>query len=133
MLGGVGGGRRRRHRVFVETSPDTLQRIVSFSGAQIRVDSQQFKGGCIDITVGGVQLDLRRATLAGQEVTLDVDNFMGGLEIQVPEGWRIHSDISPMMGGIEDRTLPVPPEAMAGAPTLRLRGSLVMGGISVKN
>jgi hypothetical protein len=98
--------------------------------------------------MGGCQLDLRAATIPpGEESVIDVLALMGGLEVWVPGGWTVVSQVVPIMGGVEDKRLPMPaaPVAPMGTPgsessaasaapaRLVLRGYVLMGGLVIKN
>jgi len=54
--------------------------------------------------------------------------MMGSIIVHVPTDWAVHSEITPMLGGLEDRSGPIVAEP---AGTLVLRGAVVMGGIEV--
>ncbi|HYQ15599.1 MAG TPA: DUF5668 domain-containing protein, partial [Polyangiaceae bacterium] len=45
------------------TDPDRLIRQYTFSGAELRIESQAWRGGEVGVTAGGVELDLRQARL----------------------------------------------------------------------
>jgi hypothetical protein len=47
----------------------------------------------------------------------------------VPEGWRIISKVSPIGGGIENKTR----TADKKAPTLVIVGDVVFGGVEIKH
>jgi predicted membrane protein len=113
-------------------SADELRRDVTMGGLALVIDSQQFKGGTLRATMSGVQLDLRRAAMAGEEVQLDLTLFMSGLEVHVPTHWRIVNDLTPFMGAVEDRTEPRP-DGSGVQRRLVLRGSLTMGAVTIKN
>jgi hypothetical protein len=57
--------------------------------------------------------------------------MMGGLEIMVPQNWHVTTDVTPILSGVEDRRRPVP--AGADIPNLIVRGSIIMGGIELKD
>jgi len=48
----------------------------------------------------------------------------------VPEGWRVISELTPFMGGIEDKSRT---STQPTAPCLVLRGFVMMGGLEVRN
>ena len=114
------------------TDPNVLDRTVTMAGAQIKVDSQQFTGGSLSCMMGGLEIDLRQAALANNEAVLQVSAVLSGIELRIPEGWQLVNEIAPMMGGVEDTTHP-PAHSTTPAPRLILRGSIVMGGVTVKN
>lgn len=100
------------------------------SGNSLTVGSQEFRGGSATALLGGVELDLRRAALAGGRATLEVFTMWGGIDISVPEGWSVESHVFPLMGAFEDNTRP---SGEADAPRLIVRGMVVMGGIDVNH
>jgi len=123
---------RPRAAIGEAVSADEVQRSVTMGSLKLLVDSQQFKGGSIQATMGEVQLDLRRAAFDGDEVALDLSLLMSGVEIHVPPHWRVVSDVSQTMGVVEDKTDPRP-DAAGVQKRLRLRGHVTMGAVTIKN
>ncbi|WP_457325673.1 LiaI-LiaF-like domain-containing protein [Roseateles sp. P5_E11] len=116
-------------------TPSTLEhgdRIAidaSFSAIRQQNDSRAFKGGRIDVTFGGVELDLRQAAIEGPEAVLEISARFSGVELRVPRDWQVIVDIAPTLGGVEDRTVP----PMNPTQRLVLRGDAMFGGVEVKN
>ena len=56
--------------------------------------------------------------------------WWGGIELVVPEDWHVVSEVTPVMGGVEDST-----HFTGGEPatTLVVRGLVVMGGVEIRN
>ena len=106
-------------------------RPFAFMGANARkVDSQDFVGLEATAVMGGVEADLTSARPRGREVVAEVFAWWGGIELIVPEDWRVVSEVVPVMGGVEDSTRFAGGEAAA---TLVVRGLVVMGGVEIKN
>ena len=100
-------------------------------GAQERtVGTAEFRGADLVAFMGGCKLDLRRATMVGEEAVIDVLALMGGIDILVPEDWTIDAKVLPVMGGLGDKTHPV---RSATPKRLVIRGLALMGGVDVKN
>jgi predicted membrane protein len=99
-------------------------------GFERRVSSASFQRAELTAFLGGGKLDLRDATLAPGGAVLDVFSVMGGFEIFVPDSWPVDVEVSPVMGGCEDKTAPHPG---ATGPRLRVRGFVMMGGLEIKN
>lgn len=122
-----------RGRSFRSPAAEKEQQInvfVVMGGAERRVVTDAFRGGEISAVMGGVDLDLRGATLAPEGARMDVFAMFGGIDILVPEGWRVIGQVTPLLGGFEDHTVaPADP----GAPTLTVRGMVVLGGVEVKH
>jgi hypothetical protein len=128
----VGGTCRSRRRLEVgESSASRLDVQTTAGGREDRVDAQDFSGGRVRCRLGGYKLDLRRAEIGGEEAILDLDIVMGGVEICVPTHWRVRAEVSPIMGGLEDKTRP--DDSGQAAKRLVLRGTVVMGGVEIKN
>ena len=112
-----------------ETVQDNrLDLTAIMSGNQVKVDSQDFRGGELTVVMAGVELDFRNASI-GSEATLDVLVAMGGLDIKIPADWSVTVKGIPLLGGIEDKSVP------PANPVKRLciTGVLIMGGIQIKN
>ena len=80
--------------------------------------------------MGGVQLDFREAALAPGVTEVKVYTVMGGVDIIVPPGLNVESHGMALLGGFEhkgDTTMHPDPHA----PTLRITGLAIMGGVDV--
>ena len=125
---------RYRREAFADT-PSTLEhgdhiRIdASFSAVNQQNDSRSFKGGRIDVSFGGVELDLRQAVMDGPEAVLEISARFSGIELRVPREWQVVVDIAPTLGGVDDKTVP----PMNPTQRLVLRGDTVFGGVEIKN
>ena len=123
---------RRRGSARSNAEPDAVVHGFAFmSGVGRRSVAADFRGGDANAIMGGVDLDLREARIVeGQEAVIDAFAFWGGVEIRVPENWRVVSQVMPLMGSYEDNTSG---RNMGSGPVLIVRGIAVMGGIEVKN
>ena len=112
---------------------DAAGRIREFAflgGIERNNTSQAFRGGDITAALGGVELDLRDCRMAPEGARLDVLAFMGGVSLRIPKDWCVVSEVSVMLGGMDDRSIaPVD----ASAPKLLITGQAIMGGIEIKN
>jgi hypothetical protein len=134
--GGNGGELSAREENFHQyhaqsTDSDELHRQYTFSGAQLNIESQAWKGGELGVTAGGVELDLRNARLAPEGAALDLRVVMGGVDIRVPDTWRVNCDVTPLFGGADDTTRTT--QGAAEAPRLRITGTVTLGGVNVRN
>jgi predicted membrane protein len=110
---------------------DRVDSFVAFAGSEERSVSQDFKGGKMSALFGGTMLDLNDAKLTKDGADLDVFTFCGGIELRVPDGWVVKVTGMPLFGGWENKTRqPANPDK---APVLRISGTCVFGGFSVKN
>jgi hypothetical protein len=106
-------------------------------GSQRASNDNPFRGADMTSIIGSTQLDLRRAVIdPGQHAVIDVFTVLGGLEIWVPTGWTVVSEVVPVLGSVEDKRLPPvdgarPPNGTT--PRLVLRGAVVLGGLILKS
>lgn len=107
----------------------TFNDLAIMGGVKRTNVSQDFRGGGATAVMGGVHIDLRDAVMNGKEAVLDVSTLMGGVKLRVPEEWTVVSRIHTVMGGFEDRTSHPSTESYR----LILKGTLVMGGLTVTN
>lgn len=110
---------------------DFLSRRVAFSGLEFKIESQAWRGGELVVTAGGVEMDLRQASLDPAGAVLDVRVLMGGIDLRVPDTWQIKNQVTPLLGGADDMTRST--QGSTDAPTLRVVGSVTLGGISIHN
>lgn len=113
-----------------EVSLDELRSFNIFSGSELASDSPNFRGGSVGAVFGGAEIDLRNASLAPDAV-LDVFVMFGGIELRVPDGWRVTTRGMPILGGVENKTgkdrLP------ADAPTLLISLTVLLGGLEIRH
>ena len=122
--------RRQRRSGVAEESDAVIHSIAMMAAVKRKSIAQEFRGGDANAIMGGVELDLRSAQIRqGDEAVLDVFAWWGGIEIKVPPHWRIVGNVLPVMGAFEDNTHPTGDPG----PTLRIRGTVIMGGVDVKN
>ena len=113
------------------TDPSSkLSAIAVMSGFDRKITSKEFRGGELTAFMGGGKLDFRETVPVGGQVILNVFVLMGGFEIFVPDTWSVSLEVTPFMGGIEDKTRT---PANPSGPRLVLRGFVMMGGVDIKN
>lgn len=123
---------RRSPRSGSIDDPDAeIHAFAMMGGVKRQSTSREFRGGDANAIMGGVELDLRNAHVNdGQEVILDAFALWGGVEVFVPPHWRVVGNVLPIMGAFIDKTTPA---TGTTGPVLQVRGTVVMGGIEVKN
>jgi predicted membrane protein len=107
---------------------NTLNIAAIMSGNKVRKDTQDFRGGEVVAIMGSVEIDLRQASIQGEAV-LNVLSIWGGIVLKVPADWSVVSNAVPVMGGIEDKTVP----PAAPGKRLIIEGCALMGGVEIKN
>jgi hypothetical protein len=110
---------------------DWIRSFALMSGVSRRSQSRSLRRADLTAVMGGIELDLVDAAPTDGRVVADVFAWWGGVEIVVPEHWRVESDVTPIMGAFQDETRFV--ERPGATPTLEVRGLVVMGGVNVRN
>lgn len=106
-----------------------LDLFAGFSGHEAKSTSEDFKGGKATAIFGGIELDLRNAKIK-EKADLEVFAAFGGIDIRVPEGWRVEVSGTPILGGWENKT-DTPKDK--NAPVLNIQGTCLCGGVSIKS
>ena len=75
---------------------------IMFSASEQLIFDPIFKGGKIDVTFGGLELDLRRTSLMEGDTYLHVNTAFGGVEITVPDTWDVELRTNSFAGGVDD-------------------------------
>jgi len=113
----------------VDVEGSRIDRTAIFSATDARVVSSDFTGGELTAIFGGIEIDLREATMAGPMATIDVTAVFGGVEIRVPQDWRVVTKGTPIFGGIDDKSLNR--NLTASSPTLIIDATAVFGGVEI--
>ncbi|MDO8178372.1 MAG: DUF5668 domain-containing protein [Undibacterium sp.] len=109
-------------------SDSKIDVVAVMSGNQGKISSPDFRGGEITAIMGGVELDLRAASIE-TEAVLNVFAVWGGIVLKVPNDWTIINNGIAIMGGIDDKSVP----AMNSGKRLIITGYAIMGGVEIKN
>src|SRR5262245_13211580 len=118
-------------------SNGSVSLFAAMGGSRRASSDKPFRGGEMTAIMGGCQLDLRQATLAvGEDAVINILSVMGGHEIYVPPDWTVDTHVVPLLGGVQDKRLPLarPPTASNESPgRLVLRGIVIMGGLVLRS
>lgn len=103
--------------------------FAALSGIENKVTSKDYRGGSASAVLGGIGLDLRKADIKGS-ANLSLFTFCGGIELSVPETWRVNVTGTPLLGGWENRATEPTDK---NAPVLNIDATCMLGGIEIKN
>ncbi len=137
--GGAGGPGESSHLGFHTTTSSAANRLNEYAilgGVKRRIDSQEFEGGDCTAVMGGIELDLSRAATKLDEVVIEANALMGGVDLRVPPDWEVVVRGMGIMGGYDDATRPPVNINMgtgARRPRLIVTGQALWGGVKVKN
>lgn len=111
--------------------PDAIVDMTGFLSGNKRVCvSQEFRGGDLTAVLGGCELDLRKASIKNSPAVITIFAVLGGISIRVPQDWTVSLQGTPFLGGIDDKTHPVPG---AEEKLLIIKGEVIMGGADITN
>jgi predicted membrane protein len=113
-------------------SSDLNERAV-FGGGERSVSTQDFRGGRLDAFFGGWEIDLSQCAIQRDQAVIEVQCVFGGVELRVPDTWDVKLRASMILGGISDKTRHPRPEELATAKRLIITGSVIFGGVEIKN
>lgn len=115
-----------------EVSDDLVDTMVIFSGSDMLNQSQNFRGGQATALFGGIDMDLRHAEIVNRPAKkMDVFAAFGGVDIKVPEHWRVKVTGIPLFGGWGNKT--ANKENASKEIDLEINCLVLFGGFDVKN
>jgi hypothetical protein len=128
-LAALGQVLSRRKTVGDETS-DEFAIAAYVGGAERTCRAEALRRGSVSVVLGGVDLDLREATLDPAGADLALSASWGGVSVTVPREWRVLVEDKATFGGVEARVTPVE-ELPEDAPLLRVVAGARFGGVSI--
>jgi hypothetical protein len=106
---------------------DELDKIFIFSPVNKIIVSDNFTGGKVTCIFAGGQIDFSGAKTDKKEIDLEITNIFAGLKLILPKEWKVKSQETNIMGGVENRT------KGEGKVTVNLKGSSIFGGMEIVN
>jgi predicted membrane protein len=131
-----GSIKARRFKTSVSGAVNSMNATSVFGGVERRVSVRDFKYGSVSAVFGGVELDFRDAEMEGEESVMEINVIFGGVEIRVPDHWRVEARNQTLFGGYTDSTrgpASTPGGSVPGSKTLVITGQVLFGGIEVQN
>lgn len=113
-----------------DESSDRFQLAALFGGKQFNSKAAHLESATVITAMGGIDLDLREATLQDTGAYLDLTATMGGIRVVVPADWAVDVDGESKAGGFEARVTPAA-ELDDDAPRLNVHAVARMGGVLV--
>jgi len=125
------GTGQANHSNYSYQSENYLNINSAFSSMKKLVLSKTFLGGRVSNIFGSVEVNLLQADLH-QPVVIDVFQLFGSTQIILPSHWQASSDISSLLGDVDDRRYPSG-VAMDPQKRIYITGTTLFGGITLKN
>jgi hypothetical protein len=121
----------RRRDQAPSDAPSHLSEWAVFGGTKRQCSAQDFEGGECIAVFGGVEIDLRKAAMQKDQVTVDANAMFGGVEMKVPETWTVTVKGVGIFGGYEDKT--IQPVNVERRQHLIVTGYAIFGGVTVQH
>jgi hypothetical protein len=116
-----------------DVDKDRFGVVAIFGGGEYRFDGQTMRGGEATAIFGGCKLDLRNAEIAGDSMTIQCKAVFGGIEMLVPPHWNVTVQGMPVLGGFDNKAAVRPAANGLPVKTLIVEGTVLLGGIEIKN
>ncbi|MGQ1890713.1 LiaF transmembrane domain-containing protein [Thermophagus sp. OGC60D27] len=111
-----------------------LEEVAVFSGTVRRIDSKNFRGGEIISIFGGNEIYFNQSTLSPEGAVIQMVSIFGGTKLIVPRDWRVHIEVTSVLGGFADKRVFEPNETESQSmPILTIKGVIVFGGGELSN
>ncbi|MET0511854.1 MAG: DUF5668 domain-containing protein [Thermoleophilaceae bacterium] len=114
------------------TDDGVIRATAVFGGSKLVSTAQQFRGAWLTAVFGGATLDLCGAQLCPEGASVNATVAFGGIDVLVPDDWRISVRSTPIFGGVEDKRDHSRPVA-TDTPTLHIDAVTLFGGIKIKS
>jgi hypothetical protein len=110
-----------------------LNESAVFWGGKRVITDPDFQGGKVECVFGGLEIDLRGATMLRDYAVLKLDAVFGGADIKVPAAWEVVMKGSGVFGGFADQTQHPDHNLNPNPKRLIVKGGAVFGGVTIKN
>lgn len=94
------------------------------------VITKNFKGGEINCVFGGGEINMTQADFTGI-IQLELNAVFGGMRLIVPSHWEIKSELTAVLGSVEDKRIVQRSISSDSTKFLILKGTAVFGGIEI--
>lgn len=105
--------------------------VAAFSSRKLVHDGAPLATGSVSAFLGKAELDLTGAAVAPGGLRLSVTAAFGGVEVIVPEGWRVTIRGVPIFGGWDDTTRQQPPGN--GHAQVEVNALVLFAGLEVRH
>jgi predicted membrane protein len=124
---------RHRSTRDIKSNSSEIDGMALFSGVEKQVTSDQFEGGKVTAIFGGIDIDLRSATLSSGNNVIDMLTIFGGTEFRIPADWTVNmSQLTVLFGAFEDKRHVVNTQTDPNK-VLYIKGLILFGGGEISN
>ena len=103
-----------------------------FGGGDVKITSNNFKGGKVTAIFGGSNYYFDGAQLSAENNVVDLFYMFGGGTFHVPADWTIKSDVTAVFGGFSDKRRTTLETTTDPNKVLYIKGFVMFGGGEIK-
>lgn len=118
---------KHKEKIRLEEEYDVDSKV-HFSGA-ITYVTNKFKTGYLESSFGGVKVYFDKDSIVDGEATYEINSLCSGVELYVPNEWRIVNGMNNILSGIGEEGRNRSSEC---SYILRLTGTLKFSGVTIK-
>lgn len=104
------------------------EHCAAFSGQKLKFDYECAKDCSLTAIFGGIEYDLRLATI-DKDIFINATSIFGGIDIFVPDNVKVKVKSTSIFGGVEDKKRSVADE---NAHTIYVNAVCIFGGVDIK-
>jgi len=113
---------------------DLFDDFVIFGGREIFITSKQLQGGRTTSVFGGIEYDLRQATLSPHGAVIDCTCMFGGTGLKVPLDWNVKNEVTTIFGAFTDKRGDTFQRGQFDpSKTVVIKGLTLFGGVEIKH
>ena len=117
-----------------DNTHNTFDDFVIFGGREVFINSQAFAGGKATSIFGGMEFDLRKASMIPGGAVIDCVSVFGGCGFKIPMDWNVRNEVTTLFGAFTDKRGDTFNERYYDpSKTVVIKGVSIFGGIEVKH
>ena len=125
--------RHRKSNLTTDANSPEIDGMAIFSSLEKKVTSQVFTGGKATAIFGGIDIDMRPATLSATSNIIDLLTLFGGSSFKVPLDWTVNvSQLTVVFGSFEDHRM-IDKYQTDPHKVLHIKGLILFGGGEITN
>jgi len=101
--------------------------VATFASQSVNKSNEDFKGANLDVVFGGIDLDLRGASL-DTETVIKSSVIFGGIDIMLPQDVNVKIKSTPIFGGVSNKII----NSNENEKVIYIDALCLFGGIEIK-
>ena len=111
-----------------KNSNDNNDYCATFGRVTVDFTNEEFKGCSLSAIFGAATCDIRKSKI-NKDVVINASSIFGGIEIFVPDGYKVKVSSTSIFGGVENEYNNNDTDA---AKTIYINATCIFGGIEIK-